>query len=140
MYARRCPCREMEGSIDSSLPTSSRWELPPETGILHKAEVPVRFDEKTISRPSSVQVGPVQNTSSPKVRRRGSPPETGTTYRSSPEPLSVAEPRTNARVCPSGEKAGPSSKRSAGGDVSSRFWSVSSESRKMAQPREGWFL
>src|SRR5882762_11739368 len=71
-----------------------------------------------ISRPSAVQVRPKSGRLS-KVRRLGSPPVVGTTNTLLTTPAMA--PRMKATCEPSGEKAGPSSRSSAGGNVSARL-------------------
>ena len=55
--------------------------VPPETGIRHSLDSPPRFEEKTISLLSPVQVSPLSIRQS-EVKRRGWPPVIGITYRS----------------------------------------------------------
>src|SRR6516165_1101433 len=68
VYARRCPRREIAGSIASSPKSASRCgsadrPAEPETSILHSPDSWSVFQyvgpvfQKTISRPSSVQTG-----------------------------------------------------------------------------------
>ena len=91
----------------------------------HKLGKPPRVEENTISWPSLVQARPYIKPLS-KVICRGSPPLAVSTNKSLRSPGAAV--RTKATVEPSGEKAGPQSDLSTGGDVSGRVVKSASES------------
>src|ERR1700727_1825219 len=74
---------------------------PPETGTRHKVRRPPLVEENTISPPSGVQAGVVQELS--KVSCLGTPPDTGTTN-TSPKLPEIGQ-RMKATCDPSGENA-----------------------------------
>ena len=119
----------MDGLKDIPPTPATGSGVPPEAEMRHKVLEPPRWEENTISLPSSVQTGDVLELS--KVSRLGSPPVAGITNKSLPRPPTL--PRAKATLKPSGEKEGSSSTSSGMGDVSGRVVKSASESKAIRE-------
>src|SRR5436853_1381 len=90
----------MEGARASPPAPLTSSGVSPERAISHRLVKPVRFEENTIRVPSRVHASPPMSRLS-KVRRRGSPPEVGTTkisWARNPAPCTKATIRRPRRI------------------------------------------